>query len=191
METGADEVCEFGEIGSLGDGTGEKEWKMLELIQKSDVADLDTVRHFYRALAGTEFCAWTDAYPGEPELQSDVSRNSLFCIRDDASGEIAGWVSIDDDPGGAEPIPCWSKELQPSAEISRLGGGSTRTEASHHRSFWQGAMEELRIRGCKSAHMLVAKDNVKALRSYAKLAFEKVGEYVLQGHDYWCFEKKL
>lgn len=24
---------------------------MLELIQKSDVADLDTVRHFYRALA--------------------------------------------------------------------------------------------------------------------------------------------
>ena len=48
METGADEVCEFGEIGSLGDGTGEKEWKMLELIQKSDVADLDTVRHFYR-----------------------------------------------------------------------------------------------------------------------------------------------
>ena len=48
-----------------------------------------------------------------------------------------------------------------------------------------------RRRGCKSAHMLVAKDNVKALRSYAKLAFEKVGEYVLQGHDYWCFEKKL
>ena len=23
------------------------------------------------------------------------------------------------------------------------------------------------------------------------MAFEKVGEYVLQGHDYWCFEKKL
>ena len=27
---------------------------MLELIKESD---LDTVRHFYRALAGTEFCA--------------------------------------------------------------------------------------------------------------------------------------
>ena len=39
--------------------------------------------------------------------------------------------------------------------------------------------------------MLVAKDNVKALRSYERLAFEKVGEYVLQGHDYWCFEKRL
>lgn len=49
---------------------------MLELIKESD---LDTVRHFYRALAGTEFCAWTDIYPGEPELQSDFSRDSLFC----------------------------------------------------------------------------------------------------------------
>ena len=43
---------------------------MFELIKESD---LDTVRHFYRALAGTEFCAWTDIYPGEPELQSDFS----------------------------------------------------------------------------------------------------------------------
>ena len=129
METGADEVCEFGEIGSLGDGTGEKEWKMLELIQKSDVADLDTVRHFYRALAGTEFCAWTDAYPGEPELQSDVSRNSLFCIRDDASGEIAGMVSIDDDPE-VESIPDW------------VWRRSTRTEASHA-SFWQARWRNL------------------------------------------------
>ena len=59
------------------------------------------------------------------------------------------------------------------------------------RELLAGAMEELRRRGCKSAHMLVAKDNVKALRSYEKLVFEKVGEYVLQGHDYWCFEKKL
>ena len=62
---------------------------MFELIKESD---LDTVRHFYRALAGTEFCAWTDIYPGEPELQSDFSRDSLFCIRDDMSGEIAGLV---------------------------------------------------------------------------------------------------
>ena len=112
---------------------------MFELIKESD---LDTVRHFYRALAGTEFCAWTDIYPGEPELQSDFSRDSLFCIRDDVSGEIAGLVSIDDDPE-VESIPCWSEELQPSAEISRLGvRRSTRTEASHA-SFWQARWRNL------------------------------------------------
>lgn len=113
---------------------------MFELIKESD---LDTVRHFYRALAGTEFCAWTDIYPGEPELQSDFSRDSLFCIRDDVSGEIAGLVSIDDDPE-VESIVCWSEELQPSAEISRLGVAEKyqKTEASHA-SFWQARWRNL------------------------------------------------
>lgn len=145
METGADEVCEFGEIGSLGDGTGEKEWKMLELIQKSDVADLDTVRHFYRALAGTEFCAWTDAYPGEPELQSDVSRNSLFCIRDDASGEIAGVVSIDDDPE-VESIPCWSKELRRRRRFPDWVWRRSIRTAGSRGSFWQVRWRSLKAR---------------------------------------------
>lgn len=163
---------------------------MLELIKKSDVADIDTVRHLYRTLAGTEFCAWTDGYPGEPELLSDVSRESLFCIREEVSGEIAGVVSIDDDPE-VEELSCWSEELQPSAEISRLGVAEKYQNRGIARKLLAGAMEELKKRGCKSAHMLVAKDNVKALRSYQKLAFTKVGEYVLQGHDYWCYEKKL
>lgn len=115
---------------------------MLELIKESD---LDTVRHFYRALAGTEFCAWTDIYPGEPELQSDFSRDSLFCIRDDVSGEIAGLVSIDDDPE-VESIACWSEELQPSAEISRLGVAEKYQNRGIARELLAGAMEELRRR---------------------------------------------
>ena len=112
---------------------------MLELIKESD---LDTVRHFYRALAGTEFCAWTDIYPGEPELQSDFSRDSLFCIRDDVSGEIAGLVSIDDDPE-VESIACWSEELQPSAEISRLGVAEKYQNEASHASFWQARWRNL------------------------------------------------
>ena len=160
---------------------------MFELIKESD---LDTVRHFYRALAGTEFCAWTDIYPGEPELQSDFSRDSLFCIRDDVSGEIAGLVSIDDDPE-VNRFRAGRKSCSRRQKISRLGVAEKYQNRGIARELLAGAMEELRRRGCKSAHMLVAKDNVKALRSYAKLAFEKVGEYVLQGHDYWCFEKKL
>ena len=159
---------------------------MFELIKESD---LDTVRHFYRALAGTEFCAWTDIYPGEPELQSDFSRDSLFCIRDDVSGEIAGMVSIDDDPE-VESIRAGRKSCSRRQNF-QMGVAEKYQNRGIARELLAGAMEELRRRGCKSAHMLVAKDNVKALRSYAKLAFEKVGEYVLQGHDYWCFEKKL
>ena len=73
---------------------------MFELIKESD---LDTVRHFYRALAGTEFCAWTDIYPGEPELQSDFSRDSLFCIRD--GGATAVGRNFQTGCGGEVPEP--------------------------------------------------------------------------------------
>ena len=52
-------------------------------------------------------------------------------------------------------------------------------------------MEELKNRGYKAVHLLVAKDNVKALRSYDKLNFKNVGECELWGHMYWCYEKEL
>lgn len=163
---------------------------MFENVNKADTKSLDIIRKLYRTLVGTEFCAWTKDYPGEKELQSDLSRNALFCIRDEASGEIMGVVSIDDDPE-VEAIPCWSENLQPSAEISRLGVAEKYQNMGIGRELLAGVMEEIRKRGFRSVHMLVAKDNVKALHSYRKLEFEKVGEYVLQGHDYWCYEKSL
>ena len=73
VETGADEVCEFGEIGVRWGRTGEKEWKMLELIQKSMCGGFRYSSPFYRALAGTESSAVDGCLSGEPELQSDSS----------------------------------------------------------------------------------------------------------------------
>ena len=55
----------------------------------------------------------------------------------------------------------------------------------------QEAMAELKSQGYKAAHILVAKDNVKALRSYEKLHFTTAGECELFGHSYWCYEKEL
>lgn len=104
--------------------------------------EADTVLKLYRSLLGTPYCVWTEEYPSEKEVEFDLSRDALFCMRDDA-GNIAG------------------------------------------------VMEELKKRGYKAVHLLVAKDNVKALRSYDKLNFENVGECELWGHMYWCYEKAL
>lgn len=35
-------------------------------------------------------------------------------------GEIIGTITVDEDPQ-VEALTCWSKTLQPSAELSRLG----------------------------------------------------------------------
>lgn len=134
--------------------------------------EADTVLKLYRSLLGTPYCVWTEEYPSEKEVEFDLSRDALFCMRDD-TGNIAGVISIDDDPN-VECLTCWSETMVPSAEVSRVG-----------------VCQEFQNQGYKAVHLLVAKDNVKALRSYDKLNFENVGECELWGHMYWCYEKAL
>jgi ribosomal protein S18 acetylase RimI-like enzyme len=151
--------------------------------------DKSEILALYRSLAGTEFCAWTEDYPGEIDIEGDLSRDGLFCLKDE-KGEIAGVISIDQDEN-VERLTCWSKELQPSAELSRIGVRVENQNQGIARKLLQHAMEELRRRGKRSVHLLVCKTNKKAIRSYEKLNFEVVGECQMFGEDWWCYEKVL
>lgn len=151
--------------------------------------EADTVLQLYRSLVGTPYCVWTDEYPSEQEVEFDLSRDALFCMRNE-DGAIAGVISIDDDPN-VESLECWSRIMIPSAEVSRVGVSQQFQNQGIARKLLIGVMEELKNRGYKAVHLLVAKDNVKALRSYDKLNFNNVGECELWGHMYWCYEKAL
>lgn len=151
--------------------------------------EADTVLKLYRSLVGTPYCVWTEDYPSEREVEFDLSRDALFCIRDD-DGNIAGVISIDDDPN-VECLTCWSESLVPSAEVSRVGVRREYQNQGIAGRLLAGIMEELEQRGYKAVHLLVAKDNVKALRSYGKLNFNNVGECELWEYRYWCYEKAL
>lgn len=143
----------------------------------------------YRSLVGTEYCAWTDEYPNETEIESDLSRNALFCMKDE-SGKIVGTISIDDDEE-VEKLSCWRDTLKPAGELSRLGVRREYQNQGLARQLLQHGMEELKRRGFKSVHFLVCKTNIKAIRSYGKLNFEVVGECRLFGEEWWCYEKTL
>ena len=64
--------------------------------------EADTVLKLYRSLLGTPYCVWTEEYPSEKEVEFDLSRDALFCMRDDA-GNIAGVISIDGAVSGGLP----------------------------------------------------------------------------------------
>ena len=83
------------------------------------------------------------------------------------------------------------RDLTPVAELSRLGVAVEYQNRGIARILLQEAMAELKSQGYKAVHILVAKDNVKALRSYEKLHFTTAGECELSGHSYWCYEKEL
>lgn len=158
-------------------------------FMKATKTDEAEILALYRSLAGTEFCAWTENYPNEIEIDGDLSRDALFCLRD-TDGRIVGVISIDDDKE-VEKLPCWSEALKPAAELSRLG---VRVESQNQgiaRQLLQYGMDELKTRGYKSVHFLVCKTNKKAIRSYDKLHFNIVGECELFGENWWCYEKAL
>lgn len=179
--------------------------------------EAEEILQLYRSLVGTEYCAWTENYPTEREVEFDLSRNALFCLREvtsesdgreqerqgtgmsegkttellpETSGRLMGVISIDDDPE-VKALPCWSADLTPVAELSRLGVAAEYQNRGIARILLQEAMAELKAQGYKAVHILVAKDNVKALRSYEKLHFTTVGECELFDHSYWCYEKEL
>ena len=153
-------------------------------------SEADEVLALYRSLVGTPFCAWTADYPARSDVEFDLFRNALFCLREKPSGRLMGTISIDDDPE-VEALSCWSEDLTPVAELSRLGVAAEYQNHGIARILLREAMAELKSQGYKAAHILVAKDNVKALRSYEKLHFTTAGECELFGHSYWCYEKEL
>lgn len=158
-------------------------------FMKATKKDTDEILTLYRSLAGTEFCAWTENYPNEIEVEGDLSRNALFCLKD-TNGKIIGVISIDDDKE-VEKLPYWSENLKPSAELSRLGVRMENQNQGIARQLLQYSMDELKRRGNKSVHFLVCKTNKKAIRSYDKLNFDIVGECELFGENWWCYEKAL
>lgn len=116
--------------------------------------EADTVLKLYRSLLGTPYCVWTEEYPSEKEVEFDLSREALFCMRDDA-GNIAGVISIDDDPN-VECLTCWSETMVPSAEVSRVGVCQEFQNQGIAGKLLKGVMEELKNRGYQAVHLLVA-----------------------------------
>ncbi len=163
----------------------EKEMK----FTRASEDDKNEILALYRSLAGTEFCAWTENYPGETDIEGDLSREGLFCLKNERE-KIVGVISIDQDEN-VEKLSCWSDNLQPSAELSRVGVRVENQNQGIAGKLLCYGMEELRQWGKRSVHLLACKTNKKALRVYEKLNFNVVGECEMYGEEWWCFEKAL
>ena len=142
----------------------------------------------YKAQLGLPFCAWNDGYPSQETIDFDLSRNALFVMKE--NGRIISAISLDLDKN-VEALSCWNPDLTPSGELSRmcvLPGLQGRGIAGFMMRF---GFEEYKRRGMKSVHFLVNKHNEKAIKSYAPLACNIVGEVHMYDQDFLCYEKKL
>ncbi len=148
--------------------------------------DKSKIMDLYQKAIGSNGCTWNEDYPSREHLEGDFNREALFCLKTD-EGEIVGAISIDDD-AEVEKLNCWSKG---GAELSRLVVKESYQNKGIARELLKNAMGILKERGYKYAHFLVSKHHKKALRSYAKLGFDNVGESDLYDGDWWCYEKAI
>lgn len=158
------------------------------IIMQASEEDTEEILQLYKSQLGREFCPWDEHYPGRDEIKYDLSRDSLFVMKQ--GGRIIAAITIDEDEN-VENLPCWSSERQPGAELSRLAVAVDCQNQGIARLMIIHAMGVLKERGCKSTHFLVNKYNVKALRSYEKLGLDRVGETFMYDQPFVCYEKEI
>ncbi len=151
-------------------------------------SDKEEVMALYRAQLGREFCPWNEYYPSYETIDDDLSRDALFVMKE--NGRIIASISIDKDDA-VEALECWSKELAPGGELSRLAVSPEMQNRGIARKMATHGMALLKERGFKSIHFLVNRHNKKALQSYSHLGFNKVGECFMYNQEFLCYEKEL
>ena len=162
--------------------------KMRAIVQAEE-KDKGEILRLYKTQLGREFCPWDETYPGEKEIEFDLSRDALFVMKDE-KGKIIASISIDEDEA-VEKLECWTPELQPGKELSRLAVDPDYQNHGLAREMLQYGMQVVYSQGYKSVHFLVNRHNKKALRSYAALNFQTVGECELYDQPFLCYEKAL
>lgn len=159
---------------------------MSRTIVRATREDADQILALYRTMLYGA-AAWSEEYPNRETIQFDLSRNALFVMKNEL-GEILATISIDEDEA-VEALPCWSKDIQPVSELSRLGVRSDVQNQGIARQMMQHVFEILKQEGKKGVHILVLKGHVVALASYTKLGFKQVGTCQLFDHkDFICLE---
>ena len=156
-----------------------------ELASKEEA---ETILELYHSVLGSPGCRWHMGYPVMANIEDDMSRNALFLLKE--KDEIIGAISIDKDDD-VEALPCWSKELQPAIELSRLCVRRDHQGKGIAAKLIEYMMEYGRENGIKSIHYLVSKYNPTAQKAYSKLAFRLVGECEMYHDEYFCYEKEL
>lgn len=156
-----------------------------ELASKDDA---DNILELYSSVLDTPCCRWNLKYPSMENIEDDLSRDGLFCIKE--NDQIIATISIDKDEN-VEKLDFWNCKLQPAIELSRLCVRSDYQGKGIASKMIEYMIEYGRENGIKSIHYLVSKSNLVAQKAYSRLEFDLVGECELYNDEYFCYEKSL
>ena len=159
----------------------------MELI-KASREDIPTVVSIYESVKRGEFSVWSETYPTEREALADYEAGCLYVLKEGADFIGCGSVepvAEDDD------LPFWRVNDGTHKEVSRVAVSPAYQGRGYARVLMELMIKELRSLGVRSVHLLAAKRNIPAVRTYRSLGFEFVGECFRYGADYYACELVL
>ena len=155
------------------------------ILRKAREYEVAVVAQLYRSGAMTEHSVWDENYPTSEHARNDYLQGNLFVYED--NGNIIGAASVESDHE-FDDMEFWEIKGENAVEIARI------IIAPYFQGRGLGAemvvllIKHLAGNGIKAVHLLSAKSNIPATKTYSRLGFKIVGECLAFGHEYYAME---
>lgn len=154
-------------------------------LRQAVKADICKVSALYKSVIGVNNSVWDENYPTADDARNDLERDNLFVLEKDS--EIIGACSVESD-GELKGLDFWKINDGTQREIARIVIAEEHQGFGYAKEMVRSLVDVLAERGCKSVHLLAAKSNPAAVKTYLAIGFEAVGECFAFGHDYYAME---
>lgn len=152
------------------------------------IGEADRVLALYQSVTGGAFCTWNEYYPGMQQIREDVESNNLFVLT--SGGNIIGAISIVPE-NELDGLDCWKIKDGKIAEIARVAVAPEYQGKGLALKMVVETEKVLKSRGYRAVHLLAAKVNIPACRTYQKAGYQLLGECDMFGHLFCVYEKEL
>lgn len=147
--------------------------------------DIPQIVELYHSLVGTPGCTWSMDYPSKLTAECDLESNSLFVLKQGC--KIIAVASV----GDFNELGHLQWVLERPCELARIGVTSTIQKQGIGTVILQHIIRTAKEKGFDGIRMLVSKTNPSALALYDKNGFDRCGEVVMYGIDFYCYQMKF
>lgn len=154
-------------------------------LRKAREYETAVVAQLYKGGAMSDFSVWDENYPTPEHARNDCRLGNLYVLEN--NGNIIGAVSVESDHE-FDDMECWSIKGENTVEIARIVIAPAYQGKGYAVKMVELMVKHLSANGIKSVHLLSAKSNIPATKTYSRLGFDTVGECVAFGHEYYAME---
>jgi ribosomal protein S18 acetylase RimI-like enzyme len=144
--------------------------------------DIPAIVSLYHSLVGTPGCTWDDEYPSLETAELDLTRQTLYVLKNGSLVVAVASVGAFDELGDL------SWKSQNPCELARIGVLPNLQNQGVGTIILSHIMEVAKAKGFDGIRMLVSKTNYPALALYEKNGFVRCGEVYRFGIDFYCYE---